>query len=152
MSFLDPRIWLFALAAFAAGIFGGELHGRFVTRADIAAAKKAADELIRQKEAEVEAVKQRQEVNLTKVRITHEQEMLGASRVIAALKLRLNPAGTGSVPANASGTAAGHGADPLASRVCIEDGSALVSLMEETTKSLAAGRACQNFLKLNGLE
>ncbi|HJV82291.1 hypothetical protein [Noviherbaspirillum sp.] len=119
-------------------------------------AERQADEkaavLKRTQENEVEREKNRENNRLLQKSYESEIARLHAA-IAAAPRLRVGPAFCGGTPGQAeTGSASGgNGADP-GSRVLPEEvDRAVKSLIEETEKTAATGRACQKFVNDNGM-
>jgi hypothetical protein len=116
-----------------------------------AEAEKAA---ILQREKENEAEREKNRENNRLLQKSYESEIARLHAAIAAApRLRVGPSFCGGPAgqAEASSASSSDGADPGGRVLPEEVDRAVKSLIEETEEAAAAGRACQQFVRDNGL-
>jgi hypothetical protein len=165
--FMNPlAIKAVAILALATGLIFGYsawhhhvfAQGEAATQAkwDAAEKKRAEAEkaavLKREQENEAEREKNRENNRLLQKSYDSELARLRAA-IDAAPRMRVGPSFCGSTPgqAEAGGAGGSAGADTRSRVLPEEVDRAVKSLIEETEKAAATGRACQTFIKDNGL-
>ena len=164
LSLITPRLLAYGIAAAIAiaGYFAWHHHVFAAGQADIQAKWDAAERkraeaekaAVLKREQENEAEKEKQRANNRLLQKSYESEI---ARLRAAIdnapRLRVGPSWcSGSAgQAQASSTGSSNGAD-TGSRVLSPEMDGLVkSLIEETERVAAVGRACQTFVRDNGM-
>jgi hypothetical protein len=151
-----------ALAALVAGYMGWHHHVFAAGQADIQTKWDAAEKLraeaekaaVLKREQENEAEKEKQRENNRLLQKSYESEIARLRAAIdAAPRLRVGPSwcsgATGQT--QASGAGGSNGADTGGRVLSPEVDRAVKQLIEETERAAAAGRACQQFLRDNGM-
>lgn len=148
-----------AVALLAIGLYGIGHHqgakavqSRWdVAKAEIIVAENAA---IIKRSADNTALAAKQSETNTKIEANDEKELAPVRRAIAADRVRVGPALCGGTPttAKAESPASGNATDPGPRLVPPELEIRIRELEVRVEEALATGRACQQFVRDNGME
>lgn len=148
-----------AVALLVIGLYGiGHHQGAKGVQADwdvaktkIVAAENAA---VLQRTADNTALAAKQSETNTKIEVKDESELAPVRRAIAADRVRIGPAlcSGAAASAQAESPASGHAPDPAPRLVPPELESRIRELEVRVEEALATGRACQQFVRDNGME